>query len=171
MVRWLGGGAIAGVVALSLPYEGVDAASLRHLKLLLAGAVTGLLLLRHWRVPWILERGREVAVLTPLAALSLIVYFDFFAFHPGQRFVHLHEVAHYYLGSQYYGELGHTDLYAAMLRAEVEVYGNFKTEAVRDLATNRVVPIREMELRSQAAKAAFSAERIWQLTRPRSKTR
>ncbi len=158
-VRWLGGGALAVAVALSLPWEGVDAPSLRNLKLLLAGAASGILLLRHLRVRWILERGRETAILTSLAALSLIVYFDFFSFHAGQRFVHLHELAHYYLGSKYYGELGHTDLYAAMLRAEIEVYGDFQGTGARDLETNRVVPISRMEVPSQRAKAAFSAER------------
>ncbi len=158
-VRWLGGAALVAAALWSLPYEGVDDASLRRLKLLLAAAATGLLLLRHWRVPWLLEPGREVAVLTPLAVLSLVVYVNFFAFHRGQQFVHLHEVAHYYLGSKYYGELGYTGLYAAMLRAEAEVYRQIRAPAVRDLETNRVVPIREMEQRSQTVKAAFSAER------------
>ncbi len=159
IVRWLGGGVLAVAVALSLPYEGIDTASMRRLKLLIAGAASGILLLRHWRVPWILKPGREVAVLTPLAVLSVVAYFNFFAFHPGQRFVHLYEVAHYYLGSKYYGELGYTDLYTAMLRAEVEVYGRIKAAAVRDLKTNRVIPVRELEPRSDAVRAAFSAER------------
>ncbi len=158
-VRWIGGSALAGVVALSLPFEGVDTDSLRHFKLLIAGTTTGLLLLRYWRVPWILKPGREMAVLTPLAALSLVVYFNFFAFHPGQRFMHLHEIAHYYLGSKYYGELGYSDLYTAMLRAELEVFGELKANAARDLETNRVVHVRQLALRSDAVKAAFTAER------------
>ncbi len=158
-VRWLGGGAVAVAVALSLPYEGVDSVSLWRLKLLLAGVATGFLLLRHWRVPWILEPGREVAILTLLAVLSVVVYFNFFAFHPGQRFVHLYDVAHYYLGSKYYGELGYTGLYAAMLRAEGEAFGEIQANAVRDLETNRVVPIRQLDRRSRAVKAAFSEER------------
>ncbi len=158
-VRWLSGGALAAAVVLSLPYEGIELAFLRRLKLLLAVAATGLLLLRHWRVPWILKPGREVAVLTPLALLSLIVYFNFFAFHAGQRFVYLHNVAHYYLGSKYYGELGYTGLYTALLRAEVELSGEIQVTAVRDLETNRVVPVRRLVLRSDAVKAAFSAER------------
>ncbi len=158
-VRWLGGGALAAAVVLSLPYEGVDPASLKNLKLLLAGAAGGLLWLRHLRVPWLLERGREVAVLTPLALLSSIVYFNFFAFHTEWRFVHLHDVAHYYLGSKYFGELGYSDLYTAMLRAELEVYGDVQTSAVRDLETNQVVPVQQLVLRSDAVKGAFSGER------------
>ncbi len=159
-VRWIGGGALALAVALSLPYqEGVDAATSGRFKLFLAGATTGLLLLRHWRVPWILKPGREMAALMPLAGLSLIVYFNFFAFHPGQRFVHLHEVAHYYLGSKYFGELGYSDLYTAMLRAEVELYGDFKADTVRDLKTNRIVSTRQLVQQSDAVKAAFSDQR------------
>ncbi len=158
-VRWLGGGALAAAVAASMPYEGMDLASLERLKLLLTGAVTGLLLLRYWRVPWILVPGREVAVLTPLAVLSVIAYFNFFAFHPGKQFIHLHDFTHYYLGSKYYGELGHTALYTAMLRAELEVFGDVEADVARDLETNRVVPVRRLVMRSDEVKAAFSAER------------
>ncbi len=158
-VRWLGGGALTTIVALYLPYEGIDLVSLERLKLLLTGAACGLLLLRHWRVPWILKPGREVAVLAPLAALSLIAYFHFFAFHPGRQFIHLHDFTHYHLGSKYYGELGHTDLYTAILRAELEVYGDLEAEAVRDLETNQMVPARWQVMRSDAVRAAFSAER------------
>jgi hypothetical protein len=32
---------------------------------------------------------------------------NFFAFHGGGLFVHLHDVAHYYLGAKYYGQLDH----------------------------------------------------------------
>ncbi len=158
-VRWLGGGVLVVAIALSLPYEGLGLAASEHLKLLLTGTVAGLLLLRHWRVSWILEPGREVAILTPLAVLSLFVYFNFFALGSGQQFIHMHDFSHYYLGSKYYGELGYTDLYTAMLRAELEVYGDLEADAVRDLETNRMVLARRQVMRSDAVRAAFSAAR------------
>jgi hypothetical protein len=74
--------------------------------------------------------------------------------------VHLHDVAHYYLGAKYFDELGYEHLYTAMLRAEAEVTpGRFSTREARDLATNELVPIRELLLRSDEVKAGFTPQR------------
>ena len=55
-----------------------------------------------------------------LASLAAIAYLNFFSFHGERTFVHYHDVAHYYLGSKYFRELGYANLYTAMLRAEAE---------------------------------------------------
>jgi len=157
--RWLAGGALLLAVALSLPFEGMDFLYLKRIKLLVAAATALLLLLRHLKVPWTLERTRYVGLLAILAALSVVVYLNFFAFHGERTFVHLHDVAHYYLGAKYYGELGSHDLYTAMLRAESESYeDHFKSIEARDLESYELVHIRALLGKSDPVKAAFSPE-------------
>jgi hypothetical protein len=69
-------------------------------------------------------------------------------------------VAHYYLGSKYFPELGYQSLYTAMLRAEAERYDDhFRSLEARDLETNALVDIRALLAHSDAVKARFSAER------------
>ncbi len=160
--RWLGGGVLAAAVVWSLPWQGMDFVYVKRLNLFLAAAAALLLTLRHHRVPWILEHSRRLAILGALAALAVVNYTNTFAFHGhGQRvFVHLHDVAHYYLGAKYYPELGYTHLYTAMLRAEAEVFDNrFKAVRARDLETYDEVHIRVLLHRSESVKAAFSAAR------------
>ncbi len=162
--RWLGAGALGLAVAWSLPWQGVDFAVVKRVNLLIAAAAALLLLLHHYRVPWACRRSRRLPILTALAAMALVNYLNYFAFHGhGRRaFVHLHDVAHYYLGSKYYTELGYTELYTAMLRAEAELTGDrFKAIEARDLATYERVHIRTLLQRSEPVKAAFSARR-WQ---------
>jgi hypothetical protein len=157
--RWAAGGALLLAVALSLPFEGMDFLYLKRIKLFLAAATALLLLLRHLKVPWALERARYVGLLAILAALSVVVHLNFFAFHGQRTFVHLHDVAHYYLGSKYYGELGSRDLYTAMLRAESEWYeDHFKAIEARDLESYDLVHIRALLRKSDSVKAAFSPE-------------
>ncbi len=163
-VRWSGGLALVAVVAWSLPWQGVDFVVVKRVNLLLAVATAGLLLLRHYGVPWACRRRRRVAILAALATIAVVNYFNYFAFHGhGRRvFVHLHDVAHYYLGAKYYAELGYTELYTAMLRAEAELYDDrFKAIEARDLATYERVHIRTLLQRSEPVKAAFSGDR-WQ---------
>ncbi len=162
--KWLGAVALAATVVLSLPWQGVDFAVVKRVNLLIAAATALLLLLRHHRVPWARHGPRRRLLLAALAAIAIVNYFNYFAFHGhGQRaFVHLHDVAHYYLGSKYYAELGYTELYTAMLRAEAELYDDrFKAIEARDLATYERVHIRALLQRSESVKAAFSAPR-WQ---------
>ena len=95
--------------------------------------------------------------------MAWILYTNFFAFHGIGRervFIHLHDVAHYYLGAKYFPELGYQRLYTAMLRAEAEKYENhFRSLEARDLETNGLVDIRALLARSDPVKARFSAER------------
>jgi len=162
-VRWLGGGALLLAVALSLPFGGLDLVHLERIKLLLAAAAALLLLLRHLKLPWALERSTYRRLLGALAVLSSLVYLNFFAFHAvggGRAFVHLHDVAHHYLGAKYYAELRHADLYTAMLRAEAERYGDrFKALEARDLESYELVHIRSLLRQSDPVRAAFSPPR------------
>jgi hypothetical protein len=136
----------------------VDFAQLPHLKLLLAGAMAALLLLKASGAAWLDARRYRLA-LSGLAASSVVVYVNFFAFHGAHVFVHAHDVANYYLGSKYFGELGHAGLYTAILRAEAEGADRLWTTEGRDLAKNEVVTARELLAQSEAVKAAFTPER------------
>lgn len=160
--RWLGGAVLATATVWSLPWQGVDFAVVKRVNLLIAGAAALLLLLRHYRVPWACRRSRRRWILMALAAIAIVNYLNYFAFHGhGRRaFVHLHDVAHYYLGSKYYAELGYSELYTAMLRAEAELTGDrFKAIEARDLATYERVHIRTLLQSSEPVKAAFSDDR------------
>ncbi|MGH7822223.1 MAG: hypothetical protein ACREQ9_20870, partial [Candidatus Binatia bacterium] len=154
-VRFGGGGALALLVVWSLPYDGLDFAVLKRMNLFLAGAVLAVIALRER-----LGRTRTLGALALIAVLAGLVYVNFFAFHGARTWVHLHDVAHYYLGSKYSRELGYGRLYTAMLRAEAELYDNrFRGIEARDVTTNRVVHIRTLLEQSEPVKRSFSPER------------
>jgi hypothetical protein len=156
-VRWMGGGMLVLLVALSLPYDGVDFLYIKRMNLLIAAAVALLMLLRGLKVSCARDRGVYRTSLYGLAALSIVVYLNFFSFHGERTFVHLHDVAHYYLASKYKPELGYGDLYTAMLRAEAEVYDDhFEGIEARDLETYELVHIRTLLRRSDPVKDAFT---------------
>lgn len=75
---------------------------------------------------------------------------------------HLHEFLHYYLGSKYYAEIGHSLLYEAIVIADFE---DDRTSFVprdrfRDLGTNRVDRVRDHVIREGAlAKRRFEPAR------------
>lgn len=101
-----------------------------------------------------------LALLSALAVGAVIVYTGFFGFHGEGSFVHHHDVAHYYLGSKYFRELGYPDLYVAMLRAEAELHDDrFWSLGARDLGTNEIVPIDALLARSDSVKDRFHPER------------
>ena len=158
-VRWLGAAALLGVIAWSWPVQGVDLLYLKRLDFVLAGAFVLLLLVRYWRIRgWTSRRLRWA--LAALSGLALVVYLNFFSFHGARTFLHLHDLANYYLGSKYYAELGYSGLYTAMLRAEAEVYDNhFKAIEARDLNSYDRVHIRQLLQQSGPVKAAFSPQR------------
>ncbi len=163
--RWLAGVSTLGLVVTSWPDRGLELQVLKQVYLLIAATTAMLLMLRHVRVRWTLDIARFDAALAVVAGAAVVAYCNFFAFHgineDGDRtFVHWHDVAHYYLGSKYYGELGYTDLYTAMLRAEAELYDDrFKAIEARDLTTYQRVHIRQPLRRSEAVKAAFTPQR------------
>jgi hypothetical protein len=107
--------------------------------------------------PW---RPSRLAWLTALAIVAWVIHLNFFSFHGARTFVHLHDVAHYYLGSKYFAELGYGDIYIGMLRAEAELSDNhFKSIEARDLRTNALVHIRPLLRDSDRVKARFTPER------------
>jgi hypothetical protein len=158
--RWIGGGMLVLVVALSMPFGGVDIESGNRIKLFLACGTFLVLLLRYARFSWFADTTRYRATLTAIAVLAVVTHLNFFSFHGQRTFVHLHDVAHYYLGSKYFAELGYRDLYTAMLRAEAESYDNhFKAIEARDLESYDRVHIRALLQKSDRVKAAFTPER------------
>ncbi len=147
----------AALVAASLPFGGLPLDDRKRLLMLLAAsaaAVAGL-----WGIgAWTRDRTmRWLAAVTVLAAATAV---NFFAFHGGGAWVHLHDVAHYYLGAKYFDEVGHDGLYVAALRAEAEVYGDrFRSLTARDLETDRLVDIRSLLRASDPVKARFDEDR------------
>lgn len=166
-LRWLGGVGLCGLLVASLPYAGVDLNVLKTYKFFLALAATLILILRQQGGAWIEidEPTHWRRLLLVATGCGLVIYCNFFAFHgrqaDGQRvFVHLHELAHNYLGAKYYAELGYTDLYTAILRAEAELFNNhFRAIETRDLKTYQQVHIRSVLERSDPVKASFSPSR------------
>jgi len=150
----------AGALLWSLPGEGLDFVYLKRINLFLAAAAIVLVVLRHYEGPLSLSPRRYLAALAVLAAACLTVYLNFLSFHGQRTWVHLHDVAHYYLGAKYFDELGYENLYTAMLRAEAELYaGRYSTTEARDLLTNDLAPIHLLLVRSNEVKAAFTPER------------
>jgi hypothetical protein len=132
----------------------------KRLNIFTAAATALILVLREAGVGWLRDQGRYLRILTAIAALAVVTYVNFFNFHGAATWVHSHDVAHYYLGSKYFRELGYGNLYTAMLRAEAEVYGNrFKTVEARDLRTGDIVHIRALLESSAPVKAAFTPDR------------
>ena len=74
---------------------------------------------------------------------------------------HFHELFHYYLGTKYFGELGYDGLYDAAVLADLEDDPeHFNPQrAMRDLATNRIVPRSAAVARAAAIRAPFSPAR------------
>lgn len=154
---WIAVLASVALCAASMPGQGVDFEQLKHVNMLLAASATLLFVVHRWRP--LTSRRLDLSLLL-LAILSVVNYSNYFAFHGERVFVHLHDVAHYYLGSKYYDELGYGDLYTAMLRAEAENHDNrFKALEARDLTTYKRVHVRELLRRSDPVKARFSAQR------------
>ena len=147
-------------VVYALPDTAMDLTHVKRLNIFVAGATALVLALRHAGLGWLRERSRYLAALGALAALAAVGWLNFLNFHGQKTWVHSHDVAHYYLGSKYFRELGYGKLYTAMLRAEAEVYANrFKTLEARDLATGDLVHVRTLLQASEPVKAAFTPDR------------
>lgn len=158
-IRWVGGGLLLAAVAAAIPYEGIDFLYLKYMKLFLCAALALLFLTLHHRLEVFVRWWRTILIVALVAAGG--VYYNFFSFHGGERvFIHLHDVAHYYLGSKYYAEVGYDQLYTAMLRAEAEVYDDhFKSLQARDLTSYDEVHVRTLLLKSEQVKERFEASR------------
>ena len=148
------------MVLLVLPARGMDFTHVKRMNLFIAAATALILVLRQSGVGWLRDRARYLRALGALAAIAAVAYLNFLSFHGEKTWVHYHDVAHYYLGSKYFRELGYGNLYTAMLRAEAEVYANhFRTIEARDLHSGDLVHIRGLLQSSDPVKAAFAPER------------
>jgi hypothetical protein len=150
----------AAILATQLPWGGLDFERIKRLNLLIAAATALVLASRSLGGPWLASRAGYRRALATLAGLAALGYLNFFAFHGEHTFVHYHDVAHYYLGSKYFRELGYANLYTAMLRAEAESFDDhFKTLEARDLRSGELVHIRVLLEESAVVKAAFTPGR------------
>jgi hypothetical protein len=153
---------LAAIAALALLPWGADPTRVRLANLPIALAVLGVLAGRRLGLSWLRGSRRELAALAVLAAAALLVHLNLLSFHRAGAWVHQHDVAHYYLGSKYFGELGYGRLYVAAVRAEAETHGNhFLSLAARDLASGGIVHIGELLRQSDAVKSSFAPSR-WQ---------
>lgn len=102
-----------------------------------------------------LYRGGLVA----LTVLSIGQYTHWLQFHGARTWVHWHDVAHYYLGSKYFRELGYGTLYIALLRAEYDDLGRLESQEARDLSGNFLVPAALLLNHGGEVRARFSQHR------------
>ena len=147
------------IAALSWPIDGIDFDLIKRINLIIIIIAIALLAVRE-----MLDRSRfrrtYFIALGALAIFSVVNYTNYFSFHGERTFLHLHDLAHYYLGSKYSGELGYEHLYTAMLRAEAELYDDhFVALEVRDLSTNSLIDIRQLLSRSDEVKDGFDPTR------------
>lgn len=147
-------------IGVSLPYGGVDLREIKVVNFFLASAAALFLFLRPLGLPFLVGRWRQGIWLGLLTALGLVNYLNYFSFHGERTFVHLHDVAHYYLGSKYFEELGYGDLYTAMVRAESELFNqHFLATEARDLETYERVHVRRLLARSEPIRQRFTQAR------------
>ncbi len=151
---------LAGVVVAALPGQGLELDELKRFNLLLAAAAALVCLLTHFEVAWTRNRSHLLVVCSSLAALAWLGGCNIGAFHGNRLFVHLHDVAHYYLGAKYLPELRPSELYVAMVRAEADLHGErLQLRQARDLATYEVVDVEQLLAASDQVKGKFSARR------------
>lgn len=156
-LRWTTRIFLVALVVLRFPRHGVDATLLRRIDLVLLGTAVGLLLLRRVAPEFLRNRGFRKGLFA-IASAAVVAYTNFFAFHGGS-WIQYHDVAHYYLGSKYFHELGYQRLYVALLRAEEEEYGGLLSQTARQIPGNYLVPSEQLLARSDAVKARFTPRR------------
>src|SRR5262249_40264740 len=125
------------------PFGGTEIVLLRRIDLLIAASVVALLMMHASRLEPAAGKSGYRRALVLAAAAAIAAYTNFFSFHHGS-WMHLHDVAHYYLGSKYAAEVDYGELYSAILRAEREEYGNLLTSQARDLDHNYIVPSEQL---------------------------
>ncbi len=156
--------ALAGAIAVwSAAVGGMDFDHLKRVKMLLAAATAAVLAARALGA--LTDRRQRLVILAALAASAGFVHSNFLAFHGSggvREFVHLHDVAHYYLGSKYFEEIAHADLYVAMIRAEADRVGPGSIRGeIRNLRDNSLLDAQAALRESDVVKAAFTPTR-WQ---------
>jgi hypothetical protein len=135
-------------------------------------ALAGFVALDRWRRRGALAPRRAAALLAALTGLAFFAHLGALRSDPGGGLAlrlpapHYHELFHYYLGTKYFAELGYDGLYDAAVLADLEDDPEHFTpqRAMRDLATNRIVPRSQAVARAAAIRAPFSPAR-WEAFR------
>ena len=130
-------------------------------------AVAGFVLLAlGW---WLARRGQERAfrrtrdgLLALLGGVSVACWMNFGQFRYFS-FVHYHDFLHYYLGSKYFAELGHTRLYRCLAAADVEdgLAAGVRNRWIRNLETNEAEPGTALVITSTRCSLDFNTPERW----------
>jgi hypothetical protein len=121
----------------------------------------GIALLGLWFVarPTTYVRRRRMG-LTALAALGVMSYFNFGAFHTDGTPLHIRDQFHYVIGSKYFPELGYYGLYVATVAAFEEKDPTYPSpRRMRDLRTGMIVPSATLDDFKHEVRGRFSTER------------
>ncbi len=118
-----------------------------------------------WRIAPLLWRPDRAG--TPTVALAVVLLFavaahyNFGRFHQNGRFLHYHELYHYYMGSKYFPELGYDGLYVATYRAlhENDSSAAAQITVVKNLRTYRLESATIALQRSADLQLHFSEQR------------
>ena len=98
-------------------------------------------------------------LLVLLILVSVFGFYNYGGFH-GNNYTHWWELIHYQFGSKYFPELGYDNLYLAFLAADRETGFHLRSLAsVRDLASNQIVAVSNVEARIKAISGKFTPER------------
>ncbi len=117
-----------------------------------------LIVWRHKR-PGSLKEDQAGQLLGFMAIIAVAAYTNFGAFH-GSGMIHHWEQFHYFLGSKYFPEVGYDGIYVASLAAERELeLGHSVQRHMRDLRTNKVVPVGSLVNHMNEVRNRFSDER------------
>jgi len=134
---------------------------------LMLAALAGFVALDVWRRRTALGARAAAACLAALCGVAFVAHLG--ALRSGEAggltvvvpAPHYHELFHYYLGTKYFAELGYEGLYDAAVLADHEDDASHFTpqRAMRDLATNRIVPRSHAVERAAEIRAPFTPER------------
>jgi hypothetical protein len=136
----------------------MDARTEAVLKLLLCvGAVA--VLARRQLSPGGLANDRAGGRLVLAAVVAVLAYTNFGQFN-GWPPLHQRELFHYFLGSKYSPELRHDGLYVASMGAQFERHPELSAQPqMRDLRTQRIVPLAALEGQFGEVRGRFSDTR------------
>ena len=117
-----------------------------------------LVLRRSGHSVW-LRRVREIALVL-LAMVAGLAWWNFMQFHY-LHYTHMSDTFHYYVGSKYFEELGHSRLYActAIADAEAGTQTGVSERILQNLETNQLEPTTSTLADPDACKRHFDAAR------------
>lgn len=98
-------------------------------------------------------------VLTLLAALSVLAYFDFGHYAPVPLYVNRHDLFHYYMGSKYSKEVGYLNLYPCAVIADQELGQRYNRTTIRSQVDYSFVSTRVVLTDKEYYLSLFSKER------------